>query len=122
MWLSGLSSRILQRSGRLPEISSVAMTMRPSAEADGPGKFPGGLLFLVIGPRRSGGGETGPFGPLDLGHAAVVDDKLDHAVAEARDFLAHECDPVGIIRSFGRKEMGRSHERIGWVKAKTQMV
>lgn len=84
--------------------------------------FRAGLLVLVIGPRRRGGGETGPFGPLDLGHAAVVDDKLDHAVAEARDFFAHERDPVGIMGSFGREEMGRSHEREVREKRKTQMV
>jgi hypothetical protein len=104
--------------------SGGTMTTRPSAGADRPESFPGGFLFAEIGRRLRRSRETGALRPLDLGHAAVVDDELDHAVAEALDLLAHEDDPVGIVRGFDGEEVGRGHGKKGISEGKenVQMV
>ena len=51
------------------------------------------FLFGRLIARR---GQTGLFRSLDLSDAAIVDDELHDAKAEAFDFFADERDPVRV--------------------------
>ena len=64
----------------------------------------GGRKFSAGGRVAVTRGEAGLLGALDLGHAAVVHDELDHPVTERLDLLAHKLHPVGLdCRGIGGK-------------------
>ena len=55
-------------------------------------------------------GQAGLFGALDLGDPAVVNDKLDHAEAQAFNLLADQRDPVGGRNGDGGVIEGGGHD------------
>lgn len=66
--------------------------------------FPGSCFALRC--------QAGLLRALDLGDAAAMDDKLNHAVVQALDFGAHEGHPLGFIGSLGMLGGGfRGHRR-----------
>ena len=78
----------------LAETSSVLVGTGQWQWMEAPPAGTGGRNYSVFVAGLARDLQAGFFGALDLGHMAVMDGQLHHAIAQALDLLAHKREPV----------------------------